>query len=291
MEWYTLGCFCWPRMHGTWHFRNFPGKTTWSFVGWGPWERNNITCWVDVCPSFMEKWRMWGLSDWFVGTTSGCFQFTGFILRYGLKTDSLNKHDIRRWVWDLVQATSSWSGWQMWGKRATFFLWLVRLEGGKKTGVVLIIWHMFFKWNREDLDWIWSISSLPKMNRGVFENHFLMCWSIWIHQELMEQVDLRMGSWFVKFAFFSPGFASPPFTETCQSWPAAARSCERCKNPSVNKRRNDRLRPALCSWALTKYPCAWSSYNRQRGGGFWRVLAWTWQVGGGKTHCYSLLVW
>lgn len=77
---------------------------------------------------------------------------------------------------------------------------------------------MFFKWNREDLDWIWSISSLPKTNRGVcLKSLFVVLIHLDPSRGDMEELDLRMGSWSVKFAFFFfPDLLPPPFTETCQ---------------------------------------------------------------------------
>ncbi len=41
-----------------------------------------------------------------------------------------------------------------------------------------------------DSDWIWSISSSPKRIMEVFKDYLLMCWSIWIHQEHMEKLQL-----------------------------------------------------------------------------------------------------
>ena len=107
VEWYTWMLLLAKKCMETGIFEFSRKKPLGVFVGWGPWERNNITCWVDVCPSFMEKWRMWGLSAlrlerlvcW---NASGClsFQFTGFIIHYGLNW--LAKSMTYCWVWDLA---------------------------------------------------------------------------------------------------------------------------------------------------------------------------------------------
>ena len=150
VEWYTLDAFvgqeCMER--GIFEFsREKPLGVLWVEVL----ERGTISLagWTFVPAS----WRSGGCEVCRIGLLERLWLFEFSVYRFHSSlwslTDSLKSMTYGAEFETLVQATSSWSGWQMWGKFPTFFLG--KPVGGckKNRGLFFIISYIFFKWNRE----------------------------------------------------------------------------------------------------------------------------------------------
>lgn len=303
-----FGCFCWPRnaWKVAWGISNFPGKNHLEFCGLRSLREEQYHLLggrLSQLHGEVEDVRSVGLV---CCNASGCFQFTGFILHYGLNWLA-KKHDIQLvfetwdfnlgrttliclkipWAWDyqVVQPMTRCYGA---GNELVKPLADVRtgtkrgvgLEGVKNRGCFDDLILVFYETGRFglDLEHIILCAHLTKNESWSFFSITLWC------ADPFGSIKSTWNKLIWEWEIYSRICFTPPFTKPasltliCQEF--------RTLQESISQQKAER-QAETSTMQLSLNEVSLRLEQLQQAGGFWRVLARTWQVGGGKTSVTS----